>query len=96
MKFSDIKTILLSRITVFFNRKPYVKKRRTICNGCIYNSKNVKNKGLKSILLSIANTFTSYCTACGCGILFKTSVPSAECGLAEIGKEPKWVEYEGN
>lgn len=94
MKFKDIKKILLSRVTVIFNRKPYVRERRQICNNCPYNSKNGKIGSVRDAMLVLANTFTRYCTACGCGIAFKTSVPSAECGLAEIGKEPKWREHE--
>lgn len=42
----------------------------------------------------MVNLYKPYCTACGCGIKYKISVPFSVCGLDEIGKEPKWKEYE--
>lgn len=93
LKIQEVWTVLCSRITFYTRRnKPYVINRREICRVCPYNSKYKKKRSIKDYLLSILNTFTPYCTACGCGIKFKTSVPSAVCGLESIGEEPKWIE----
>lgn len=94
LKIQELGTIIGSRITFFTRRKEeFVKERRRICKTCPLNSKFKEKKSFKDYLLSIVNTFTPYCTVCGCGIKFKTSVPSAECGLADIGEKPKWIEY---
>lgn len=95
MKIQEIGTIIGSRITFYTRRnEKFVKERRAICKTCPLNSRYIKQPRYKSIYYNIVNTFSAYCTVCGCGIKFKTSVPSAECGLADIGKEPKWKEHE--
>lgn len=62
-------------------------ERLKICDGCIYNSKNADT----SVVGSVRDwSMGHFCTACGCQIKEKTSVPYEECGLGSIGKKPLW------
>lgn len=76
-----------NHIVFFFNPNHYalreVKRRREICKSCFYYdrfgwSKEAKIKGFPA------------CKACGCMIAEKTACISCECGMVEIGKDPKW------
>lgn len=91
-----LKAIVQSRVLVYKNRKKeYVLERAEICRTCPFNSINKeKDKTIKGRFLRMVNLYKPYCTACGCGIKYKISVPFSVCGLDEIGKEPKWKEYE--
>lgn len=67
-------------------------KRREICNGCEFNSKNIENKNLNLFNKLRKTTLKNqlFCTACGCQIDEKTSQETEECGLSEKGLKPKW------
>lgn len=63
------------------------KKRLEICGSCPYNSKNADISLLGNGRRKVMG---DYCTACGCQLKEKTSVPYEECGLGSIGKKPLW------
>lgn len=88
---TTFRQILKSRVVEKKRRnEPYVIERRAICNLCEFNTKNKKNKTIKDVFKEILNGLTPTCSLCGCGIKFKTVIPEAECGLFDVGKDPKW------
>lgn len=71
--------------------KEVLEKRREICNTCEYNSLNIDEKELTLVQKARKKLHKDpFCTACGCQILEKTSQETEECGLAGVGKTPKW------
>lgn len=61
--------------------------RINICNTCPLNSKNTGISNLQKIKEKVIGDF---CTACGCAVEEKVSQADEECGLSQLGKEPKW------
>ena len=91
LKVSTWKSIIRSRVQHNKNKKEsWAIARVSICNLCEYNSKNTKPKTKAEKVYRLLNLYDPFCLACGCGIKYKTSEPSSDCGLEEIGLEPKW------
>lgn len=63
-------------------------RRKSICEVCPYNSKNVKDlTGFDKI----RNTFTNpFCTLCKCQIHEKTGSPHEDCAAYMVNEEKKW------
>jgi hypothetical protein len=96
-KINKAKTI----IKAFTNDLPigedWYEKRLAICSTCELNSHNKEDGDLsftERIMTGSLCKEKGQCTACGCCIAEKTSVKSMNCGLAEIGKTPKWKAIE--
>lgn len=71
--------------------KKVLEDRRAICNGCEFNSLNINDEGLTLVQKARKKLHKDpFCTACGCQILEKTTQETEECGLASVGKTPKW------
>lgn len=66
-----------------------VEYRRSICDICPFNTKNIEDKEL-SLLQRQKKIIGDFCTKCGCYIEKKTSRSSEACGLEDIGEKPKW------
>jgi hypothetical protein len=96
-KINKAKTI----IKAFTNDLPigeaWYEKRLEICSTCELNSHNKEDGDLsftEKIMTGSLCKEKGQCTACGCCIAEKTSVKSMNCGLAEVGKVPKWKAIE--
>lgn len=74
------------------NLPEYVAKRRSICETCPLNFKNVPflERRLKDWAWYVANGFDSQCTACGCSVKQKTKLAEEYCGMENIGLPPLW------
>jgi hypothetical protein len=68
--------------------------RLAICTACPHNSDNVEKENKTFVQNIRENIITCpqirYCTACSCCIDQKASIKRAECGIVELGMEPKW------
>ena len=102
-KIDKVKRIANAFINPLPEGEYYYESRLETCNGCEYNSKNISDeqKQNRSFLEKIAGGIKeqicdsgNHCTACGCCIERKCSDKQSECGLAEIGKAPKWKAIE--
>lgn len=89
-KKTTITDILKSKVSNKDNLPYWYEKRMSICNTCEFNSKNKEKLTLKEKAITAANLGKPSCTACGCEISAKASLPHAVCGLESIGQEPKW------
>lgn len=72
----------------------WYEERIKICETCDYNTKNMGKEELSAVdrvkLTVGLCPEGDHCTACGCCTHRKASQKSEQCGLADIGKEPKW------
>ena len=80
---NKIKTIIVSKIYGKYamkNEEWYIKRLKT-CEGCIFNSKNKKDKTFKEKVLYFLNFFNPFCTLCGCEIKAKASEIREKCEI---------------
>ena len=84
LKLYTWKNIIKSRWIYYQNRnKDWYKKRKAICDVCPHNSKYHKKTIYERLL-------GRYCKICKCPLKYKMSLDFVNCGLEEIGEEPKW------
>lgn len=69
--------------------KDVVEYRRSICETCPFNTKNIEDKDL-TLLQRQKKIIENFCVKCGCFIDKKTSRSSEACGLEDVGEKPKW------
>ena len=95
MQFNNI---IRSRLKSEKDLPAWVEKRRSICAGCEYNFKNVplRKRRWKDWMWYFLNWFNTQCTACGCGIKYKTKIAEEYCGRENIGLDPLWDVEEEN
>jgi len=89
-KLRTIKDAFTSKIPTEEN---FFKERMKICEGCEFNSENVKPEDLsvtQNIQIKNICQFKRMCTACGCCLDEKVGQKNQACGLKEKGLEPKW------
>ena len=92
LKYSTWEQIIRSRIIRKKNqKKDWYKKRMEICLECNHNSKFNPSKSFKEKLIQILNLSNDYCKICGCGLIWKLSIPEVECSMSEINEKPKWT-----
>lgn len=97
---NKLKEIALAYTNSVDKEQEYYKYRKSVCNGCEFNTANMKDSD-KSTLNRALETFSSTdrCNACGCPIDRKCGSKASYCGLkGEIIKgkmiEPKWTPVE--
>lgn len=91
LKLSTWRQIIESRILYHKSKKTdWYKERKKICDECPHNSKFNQPKDFKGKALNMLYLKAEYCTICKCHLKYKLSLPESNCGLEEIGEEPKW------
>jgi len=98
MSLKKVKTIAKAFINPLPEGEKWYEDRLKICKTCPKNSANVEDNELSFVdKAKIATNFCdngNHCLACGCCIERKAATKTEQCGLGEIGKEPKWPALE--
>lgn len=98
MDLKKAKTIAKAFMEKLPEDQPWYKDRLAICATCPKNTANISSDKLtfvdKAKIASGLCDNGNHCTACGCCIERKAATKSEQCGLGEIGEQPKWPAIE--